>query len=99
MLNITDFKINNKYFITFESPYFSTLQLRVIINKLEPKSREDLVDYITFSTLPSSKDLIDECKLNPIAVPLPLIIKKETLKDIFNRILIDDIIYLINEYI
>jgi len=99
MLEISDFKINKKYFITFSSPYFNTLYLRIIINYIEPKLREDLVDYITFTTLPSSSNFINECMLNPIAVPLYYINKKETLKDILNKVLIDDIIYLIEEYI
>jgi hypothetical protein len=99
MLKVSDLKINNKYFITFNTPYFETLYLRVIINKIEPKVRENLVDYITFRTLPSSKDFIDECRLNAVLVPIPYIIQKETLKDIFNNLLIDDIIYLIDEFI
>lgn len=99
MLQASDFNINNKYFIIFKTPYFQTLHLRVIIENIEPKIREDLIDYITFKTLPSSRDFINECRLNPIGVPLPYIIKKETLKDIFNNLLIDDIIYLIDEYI
>ena len=33
--------------------------LRIIVNKLEPKSRPELVDHITFSTVKSTKDIID----------------------------------------
>ena len=99
MLEVSDFKINKKYFITFSTPYFDTLHLRIIINNIEPKLREDLVDYITFTTLPSSSNFINGCMTTPIGVPLSYISKKETLKDILNKVLIEDIIYLIEEYI
>ena len=104
MVELADLKVNNKYFIsmnvpTMKIPEYKNLSLRVIINYIEPKSQEHLLDYVTFTILPSSKDLIDARKFNQFAVPLPLIIKKETLHDILNTIFIDDIIYLINEYI
>jgi hypothetical protein len=43
--------------------------------------------------------MIEECGLNSVAVPLPCIKKVETLHDILDKLFIDDIIYLINEYI
>lgn len=98
MLKGTDFKVNEKYYIETDIPYLHNVQLRIIINCIQLKSREELVDYITFTTLPSSKDLIDECQYNKIAIPISYIKKKETLKEI-NNILIDDIIYLIEQYI
>ncbi len=99
MLKGTDFKVNEKYYIETDIPYLHNVQLRIIINCIQLKSREELVDYITFTTLPSSKDLIDECQYNKIAIPISYIKKKETLKEILNNILIDDIIYLIEQYI
>jgi len=100
MIDLSNFKINHKYFISLLPPFgIEPLNLRIIVNKLEPKSRPELVDYITFSTLKSTKDIIDECGLNQVAVPLPCITKVETLHNILDNILIDDIIYLINEYI
>ena len=75
------------------------IKLRVIINELIPKMNPNTVDYITFSTLSSSKEFIKECGLNSVAIPLPYIKKTETLHDIFKNIFIDDIIFLINMYI
>ena len=100
MIHISNFKVNHKYYISFLPPFHrKELNLRIIVNKLEPKTRPELVDYITFSTLKSTKDIIDECGLNQVAVPLPCITKVETLHHILDNVFIDDIIYLINEYI
>tara|TARA_E500000331_G_scaffold286147_1_gene280847 strand:- start:115 stop:363 length:249 start_codon:yes stop_codon:yes gene_type:complete len=75
------------------------LKLRVTIHELMPKMNPIVVDYIQISTLASSKDIIEECGLNPVTVPVPYIKKVETLHEILNDIFIDDIIFLINEYI
>ena len=101
MINISDFKINNKYYIkiinsTLVNPQ---IHLYVIINNLIPKLRSDLVDYISLSTLSSSKNFIENCGLSQIDVPLPLIRKVESLYDIFNGVLLNDIIYNINQYL
>ena len=99
-MDVSDFKVNHKYYISFLLPFrIEELKLRIIVHKIEPKSSATLVDYITFSTLTSTKDIIVECGLNQVAVPLPYIKKVETLYDILNNVFIDDIIYLINDYI
>ena len=100
MVSLSNFKINHKYYISLQPPFRKKeLKLRVIIHKLEPKVNLNVVDYITLSTLSSSKDIIDECGFNQVAVPLPCIKKVESLHDILNDVFLDDIIYLINEYI
>jgi hypothetical protein len=100
LINTDRFKLNHKYYISFLPPLRTKeLSLRMKVHELTPKSGTCIVDYITFSTLSSSKDMIEECGLNSVAVPLPCIKKVETLHDILDKLFIDDIIYLINEYI
>ena len=101
MINISDFKINNKYYIKIINATLVNPEIHshVIINNLIPKFRSDLVDYISLSTLSSSKNFIENCGLNQIDVPLPLIRKVESLYDIFNGVLLNDIIYNINQYL
>jgi|TARA_B100001063_G_C16771352_1_gene561829 major membrane immunogen (membrane-anchored lipoprotein) len=103
MVTLTNFKVNNKYYIILnmynEYNKVNEIKLRVIINELIPKMNPNTVDYITLSTLSSSKEFIKECGLNSVAIPLPYIKKTETLHDIFKNIFIDDIIFLINMYI
>jgi len=100
LINTDRFKLNHKYYISVLPPFRTKqLSLRMTVHDLTPKSDTCVVDYITFSTLSSSKDMIEECGLNSVAVPLPCIKKVETLHDILDNLFIDDIIYLINEYI
>jgi hypothetical protein len=99
MVSLSKFKVNSKYYITFEMPCKKELELRVIIHELIPKTIPTVIDYIQLSTMSSSKDYIEECGLNPVTVPLPYITKVVDLHDILNDIFIDDIIFLINEYI
>lgn len=100
-LQLSDFKVNTKYYITLHAPFrTNTLYLRVIIHDLLPKASPDVVDYITFSTLPSSKHILDECGFNSVSVPLPCIENNvETLHGILDKVFIDDVIYLIEQYL
>ncbi len=100
MISLSNFKVNNKYYIDLQMPFRKKkLKLRITIHELMPKMNPNLVDYIQISTLSSSKDIIEECGLNPVTLPVPYIKKVETLHDILNDVFIDDIIFLINEYI
>jgi hypothetical protein len=103
MVSLTNFKLNNKYYIILRIPNeynnVDEIKLRVIINEIIPKMNPNAVDYITISTMSSSKEFIKECGLNSVAIPLPYIKKTETLNDIFKNIFMDDIIFLINMYI
>jgi hypothetical protein len=76
-------------------PYY----LRIIIRELIPKLSVKATDYLVLETLTSSKDLIPECVYNNISVPLLCIKKIETLHEILNQIFIDDVIFLIEQYI
>lgn len=103
MIDVLDFKVNEKYFITIEHPLNKQLiDLRVRIHEIIPKLNPNSVDYIAISNLPSSKNFNKELRLeiNSIChIPLLLIKKKESLHKILNKVFIDDIIFLINEYI
>jgi hypothetical protein len=100
MVHISDFTVNHKYYINLQMPFRKDeLKLRVIIHELIPKTNQGILDYIMMSTISSSKDIIDECGFNPVTIPLPCIKKVLSLHDILNDIFIDDIIFLINEYV
>ena len=100
MVRLSDFKVNNKYYITFNAPFNEKeTNLRIIVHELIPKINPNAVDYINFSTMSSSKDVINECGFNSVSVPLPYITKVETLHNIINDKFIDDVIFLINEYV
>jgi hypothetical protein len=100
MDTIDKFKINHKYYITLDTPYDENkINLRIIIHDLIPKLGTDAVDYVIFFTLPSSKHIINSCGLNEIHMPLPYIKNVQTLHDILKGVFIDDMIYLINQFI
>ena len=103
MINELDFKVNEKYFITIEHPLNKQLiELRVRIHEIIPKFNQNSIDYIAILNLPSSKNFNKELRLdiNSIChIPLLLIKKKESLYKILNKVFINDIIFLINEYI
>jgi hypothetical protein len=100
MVSLSKFKTNAKYYINLEIPCRKDeLNLRVIIHEVIHKTNPNAVDHVLLSTLSSSKDIMEECGFNPITVPLPCIKKIIHLHDILNDIFIDDILYLINEYI
>ena len=100
MVDILDFKLHHKYYISLLPPFRNEeLKMCVKINSIRPRSNSNLVDYITFTTLSSSKDFLEECGLNSVSVPLPCIKKVESLHNILDKVLLDDMIYLINEYI
>lgn len=101
MVSISDLKQNGKYYITIFIPYhgYYMYNLRVCIVDVIPRKRPDLPDYITIATLPSSKDFLTECGLNPLTMPLEWIKKVETTHDILGSIMIDDMIHLIDEYV
>ena len=88
-------KENKKYFVSIKMPY-GVYNLRIKILQIK---KSKYCDYITFETLHSSKDLISECRYNPITIPLDWILKHQSLYNIFNNYFIFDIIYLINKYI
>lgn len=100
---LSNFKINNKYYIILhmydKNNIVYQLNLRVIIQELIPKITTNSNDYISLRTMSSSKEFIKECGLNSLVVPLLYIKQSETLYDIFKNKLIDDIIYLINQYV
>lgn len=100
MVCVSDFKLNNKYYISLMPPFRTKeLKLRVIIHKLEIKSDTNPFDYVTFSILTSSNEIIDECGLNKVKMPLSCIKKVETLSNILDKLFKNDIIYMIDEYI
>lgn len=103
MVSLTNFKVNNKYYIKLNIPNecneVDEINLRVMINEIIPKMNPNAVDYITLSTMSSSKEVIKDCGLNMIAIPLPYIKKTETLDDIFKNIFMDDIILLVDMYV
>jgi hypothetical protein len=107
MIDLSNFKLNEKYFITIQMPLQTKeLKLRILVHELihEPylnflKPNTYIIDHIRFNTSILCKDIIDECGYNFVVVPLPCIKKVESLHDILDKIFIDDIIYLINEYI
>ena len=49
------------------------LKLRVVILELIPKMNPIVVDYIALCTISSSKDIVEECGLNAVTVPLSCI--------------------------
>jgi len=95
---------NMKYFVTLNVPNscYGPLRkcgvyyLRIKVLNIKPGP---FTDYITFETLESSKETLSECKYNPITVPANWIIHAETLHKILDKLLIDDVIYLINTYV
>ena len=101
MVSISDLKPNGKYYITIFIPYhgYYMYNLCVRIVDVIPRKRPDLPDYITIATLPSSRDFITECGLNPLTMPLEWIKKVETIHDVLGSIMIDDMIHLIDEYV
>ena len=97
---LSNFKLNSKYYVTLIPPYRNcSYYLRIIIRELIPKLSVKATDYLVLETLISSKDLIPECVYNNISVPILCIKKIETLHEILNKIFIDDVIFLIEQYI
>ena len=95
---------NIKYFVTLNVPNSfggpsrkcGVYYLRIKVLNIKPGP---FTDYITFETLESSKETLSECKYNPITVPANWIIHAETLHTILDKLLIDDVIYMINTYV
>ena len=97
---LSNLKVNSKYYITIIPPFrINPYYMRVIIHELIATLNSDVPNYINFTTLLSSKDIITECGLNNIIIPLPCVQKIETLHEILNKIFIDDVIFLIEQYI
>ena len=107
MVQLDDLKKDGKYYATLNIPYLlvgpyrdcGVHNLRIQVLKLKPSEYEYMPDYVTIQVMESSKDVISECGRNPITVPIFWIKKIETLHNIMNTKTIDDMIYLIDQYV
>lgn len=98
---LTKLEKNKKYFATVNIPDCfngnSTLHsLRFIVLNIK---KNTYTDYITIQVLQTTKDTISVCGYNPITIPIYWITQIQSLNNILDKILIDDIIYLIDQYI
>ena len=92
---------NKKYFATVKTPIFfqgpsDLLSLRFIVLNIK---KNYFTNYITLQVLESSKDNLSECGRNPVTIPEHWIMQPISLHTLFDKLLIDDIIYLIDSYI
>lgn len=88
---MTSIQASNKYFITVKYGNIE-YNLRVFVVDM-------LTDYVVLKTLESSHDIIPKCGNDYITIAREYITKAETLHSILNDVMIDDMIYLVNEYI
>ena len=107
MVKLDDLKTDRKYYAILNIPYLlygpyqdcGIHSVRIKVLKLKPREYEYMPDYVTIQLLESSKNVLSECGRNPITVPTGWIKKIETLHKIMNTKTIDDVIYLIEQYV
>lgn len=101
MVDIHQLKVNTKYYVTINIPYNidTTYNLRVVINELHPSSTPDAVDYVQFKTIKNSGSVIPQLGYTNVSMPSEWILNSETLYGLLNGITLDDIIFLIDQYV
>jgi len=107
MVQLDDLKKDGKYYATLDMPSLlygpyrdcGMHNVRIQVLKLKPSEYEYMPDYVTIQLLESGKNVLSECGRNPITIPLCWIKKIETLHKIMNTKTIDDVIYLIEQYV
>ena len=99
MLNLNNFVENKKYFITFKNDCENIeYKVRARILRKIPRSNINLPHYIIFQCVENSNsNLFNNGTIS--SIPLDCIIKAETLQNILNNVIIDDIINVLDHYI
>lgn len=107
MVKLDELKKMEKYYVTVDIPYTlncpyrdcGMYNLRIQVLKLKPSVHENIPDYVTIQVLESSKEGLSEYGRNLITIPVDWIKNIETLHHIINTKSIDDMIYLIEQYV
>lgn len=107
MIDINQIEKNGKYYIKLNIPYIDYgpqsncgyHELRIKVLNIKHRKEPYAFDYVTIQVLESSKDTISECGRNSITIPMHWIKEIETLSQILQTKTIDDMVFLIEQYV
>jgi len=107
MVKLDDLKKDAKYYAKLDIPFLlygpyrpcGVHNVRIQVLKFKPSKYEYIPDYVTIQVLESSKDILSECGRNPVTIPVDWIIEIESLSNILDTKTIDDMIYMIDQYV
>ena len=97
MISLDDLKINEKYYLTVKTDYNCEYELRVVILNIIPKVKDDVPHYVVLRSIENSETSI--CGYGPISIPLDFIVNAVSLQSILSDVTINDVIYLIDQFV
>jgi len=97
MISLNDLKINEKYYITVKTDYNCEYELRVVILDIIQQANPELPHYVVLRSIENSETSI--CGYGPISIPLEFIVRAVSLQSILSDIIINDVIYLIDQFV
>ena len=97
MISPNDLKINEKYYITVKTDYNCEYELRVVILDIIQQANPELPHYVVLKSIENSETSI--CGYGPISIPLQFIVRAVSLQSILCDVTINDVIYLIDQFI
>jgi hypothetical protein len=97
MISLDNLKVNEKYYVTVKTDYNYEYKLRVVILNIMPKVNPDAPDYVVLRSIENSETSI--CGYGPISIPLDFIVSAVSLQSILSDVTINDVIYLIDQFV